>query len=239
VRTKLVIAVSLIAILSVSVLAIYFIGFTGQAPAEVTPPAQTPRLPGVQWGDTFTYMSESHWFSDNATAFAPLWAVEYNVTADYKVYASLVEGVNATATYVWNFANQTEVAYLVTQDIRSGQSYYQSFNIPPLEIFTGANITQGELLHPTGNDTITVNQTISRNYPSGARETNIIEITRPIHDSSTDYTTTGMSTTTYYVDKAAGVIVEQESKVEHYANPNESMSIVWKLTATNLFSISD
>lgn len=194
--------------------------------------------PGVSEGEYFNYNVVTHWSTDNASATVPVGLQEFNDTTHYKVEISFVSGVNATATYVWDFANGTETPFLLTQDVESGQSYYQSYNVPPLEILVGANITAGELLHPTGNDTFTVNQTITRNYASGARPTNLIETSFPIQNNATDNTTVGTSTTKFYIDKATGVIVEQESQITHFADPAETASIMWTLEATNAWNAS-
>jgi hypothetical protein len=222
-NTRLATAISLSIILCV--------GFVGQAFAQVI-------VPGVVPNDTFRYEVKTHFSSDNTSATVPAGLIDYNNTSQFKVVISSVSGVNATATYIWDFVNGTEIPFLLTQDVFSGLSYYKSFSVPPIEILVGANIVSGGLLHPGGNDTITVNQTISRNYASGERETNVIEFTDPIVNSETDNTTVGMSTDTYYIDKATGVLVEQDSKIEHYVNPAESQSLVWKLKETNSWNAS-
>jgi hypothetical protein len=222
-NTQLAIAISLSIILC--------IGFVGQVFAQVI-------VPGVKPSDTFSYEVKTYFSSDNASATVPAGLIDYNNTSQFKVVISSVSGVNATATYIWDFVNGTEIPFLLTQDVFSGLSYYKSFSVPPIEILVGANIVSGALLHPSGNDTITVNQTISRNYAGGDRETNLIEFTQPIVNSETDNTTVGMSTDTYYIDKATGVMVEQDSKIEHYLNPTESQSLVWKLKETNSWNAS-
>jgi hypothetical protein len=218
--------------ITVTLLAILCVGLMGQAFAQT-------RAPGVSRGDTFTYKVTSHWSTENATEPEPVGLTDVNNTASYKVQISDVSGVNATATYTWELKNGTQFAFLLTQDVESGQSYYHSYNAPPLEILVGANIQAGELLHPTGDDTYTVNQTISRNYADGARDTNLIEITFPIQNNETDTTIVGSSTTRFYIDKATGVIVEQDTEIEHTTTPKESLSIVWELTDTNLWNAAE
>jgi hypothetical protein len=222
-NTKLAFALSFTAVLC--------IGFIGQAFAITY-------FPGVKSGDTFSYDLKTYWSTDNASATVPNVVKESNNTAQLKVTISLVSDVNATATYVWDFTNGTEIAYLLTQDVNSGLSYYSSYAAPPIEIVVGANISMGHILHPNGTDFITVNQTISRNYASGARDINVIQFINPIVNSATDNTTVGISTDTYYIDKATGVIVEQNSKIEHTANPAETQSFTWTLKQTNVWDAS-
>ena len=168
----------------------------------------------------------------------PVGLEEANLTAQYKVSFSSVSGVNATATYLWDFNNGTQLPFLIAQDVESGQSYYLSYMAPPFEIAVAANLNQGDLLHPTGNDTVTINQTISRNYASGSRDTNVIELSYPIQNNETDTTIVGSSNTTFYIDKATGIIVEQDSTVQHTTNPAETVSVVWKLKETNVWDAS-
>ena len=222
-NTKLAFALSLTAVLC--------IGFIGQAFAITY-------FPGVKSGDTFSYDLKTYWSSDNASATVPVGVKDSNNTSQLKVEISIVSDVNATATYLWDFTNGTEVPYLLTQDVDSGLSYYSSYAVPPIEILVGANISSGHILHPNGTDLITVNQTISRNYASGARDTNVIQFTHPIVNNETDNTTVGLSTDTYYIDKVTGVIVEQNSKIEHTANPAETQSLTWTLKQTNVWDAS-
>ncbi len=217
--------------ITVTLLAVLCVGLMGQVSAQT-------RVPGVARGDQFTYSVTSHWSTENATEPEPAGLADVNSTASYTVQISDVTGVNATATYTWNLDNGTQYAFLLTQDVESGQSYYHSFNAPPLEILVGANITAGDLLHPAGNDTYAVNETITRNYPSGDRDTNLIEIILPIQNNETDTTIVGTSTTRFYIDKATGVIVEQDTELEHTTDPKETLSIVWTLTETNLWDAS-
>jgi hypothetical protein len=233
-KNGLAIKVILIVIVCLAILLVALFAFQWQTPAQT--PAQT-RVTGVKAGDYFIYAAESFYTSDNASMVPPSMVELANATDQYRIDIQGVSEVNVTESYTWSLSNGTEYAYLVTQDVVSGQSYYQSFNVPPLEILTGANITVGSLLHPNGNDTITVNQTISRNYSSGARDTNVIEISRSIIDNSTDNTATGISTTKFYIDKATGVIVREDSEIVHWANPNVSMTLIWFLQGTNAFQV--
>ena len=222
-NTKIAIAVSLLAILS--------IGLVGQIFAQT-------RGPGVKAGDYFIYIASASWKSDNASAPVPAGLDLYNSTSQYKVQLSGVSGVNATATYLWDFTNGTELPYLLTQDVESGQSFYHSYNAPPLEVLVGANLNEGDSLHPTGNDTVTINQTITRAYAGGTRDINFIELVYPIQNNETDTTAVGSTTDRFYIDKATGVIVEQDAIIEHTANPSETLSVSWKLKETNLWDAS-
>ncbi len=193
------------------------------------------RVPGVKTGDEFIYTVYSTWKSDNASAIMPSGLSEYNNTSQFKVQVSVVQGVNATATYTWDFVNGTQMPFLLTQDVESGQSFYHSYIAPPLEIFVGANLNAGDVLHPTGNDTFTINQTISRAYAGGSRDTNVIEVVIPIQQNETDTTVVGSTTDRFYIDKATGVIVEQDAIIQHDENPEEKITVTWTLKETNVW----
>ena len=227
---KLAVTLSLVCLLS--------FGFLGQALAQT-------RVPGINPGDTLTYSIVSHWNSENASATIPSDLIYVNSTSQYKVMVSQVSGSNITATHLWGFKNGTEQPYLLTIDVESAQNYYLGgAYAPPFEGIVGANIGAGELLHPLGNDSITVNQTISRNYAGGPRDTNVVHLSDPIINSTLDSATNstvdvtiGSQNTTYYLDKATGVLVEQNITIESFT-PKESFSIIWTLKETNIWDVS-
>jgi hypothetical protein len=181
---------------------------------------------------------QSTWESDNSSSVVPAGLSDYNLTSQFRVQVSGASGVNVTATYLWDFVNGTELPFLLTQDVESGQSFYHSYTPPPLEIFVGANLNAGDILHPTGNDTFTINQTTTRNYAGGSRETNVIELVIPIQQNETDTTIVGSTTDRFYIDKATGIIVEQNAIIEHNENPAESIAVAWTLKETNLWDAS-
>jgi hypothetical protein len=218
---KLAIVLSLVCIVS--------LGFWGQAFAQT-------RVPGLQPGDTLTYGIVSYLYSENANATIPVDLIDANNTSQYQVIVSGVSGPNITATHVWDFKNGTSIPYLLTIDVESGQSYYTSMTYPPFEGIAGANIDAGQLLHPTGNDTITIKQTISRNYAHGSREINVINLSTQI-TNSTDDTIIGSQNITYYLDKATGALVEQDVTLENYS-PQESISIIWTLKQSSIWDVS-
>jgi hypothetical protein len=228
-NTKLAITISLIALLCAS--------FMGQALAQT-------RIPGVKSQDYLTYSITTHWNSDNATETIPESLIQLNQTTQYKVMIGGISNeVNVTATNTWDFQNGTQYAYLINIDIESGTPYYLSGTAPPFEGIVGVNLNAGDLLHPAGNDTITINQTVTRNYASGERPTNLVELSSPIQNQTTDsnnqtvYVTIGNQNVKYYLDKANGVLVEQETTIESFI-PRETASISWTLKETNLWDAS-
>ena len=186
------------------------------------------RAPGVQAGDHFTYIITAHWSSDYAGATVPNDLLELNSTLWYRVTVSEVSGSNVTTDDVWHFANGTERPAVVVQNVDSGSSYFMTGLIP---IF-GANLTANDLLHPSGDDLWRVNETESRDYASGKRDTNVVTFSYPIEDSANIAIGTSAS---YYFDKATGILVERR---ENSVTSGETVSIILSLKETNLWTVS-
>ncbi|MCW4005528.1 MAG: hypothetical protein NWF04_02865 [Candidatus Bathyarchaeota archaeon] len=198
--------------------------------------AQT-RVPGVSNGDEMVYDVKAYWTSQNSSATVPPELQQMNSTGNFTVKVTIVSAPNVTTTQLWNFVNNTQQPYLVTWDIETGESYY--YVQSPFEGIVGADLTAGDLLHPLGNDTITINQTITRSYADGEREINIVELTAPIVDSeSNDANTIGTRRTAFYLDKVTGVLVEAQDEVEYFDN-EETGSVIWMIKETNLWAVSN
>ena len=163
-------------------------GFVGQAFGQA-------RLAGVKGTDYFAYSITSTWKSDNTNEPLPAGLAQWNQTSQYKVQIDLVQETNVTSTHTWDDKNGTEILYLMTVDIESGTPYFISQNYPPpegVEAIVGANLKPGDLLHPTGHDTITINQTITRNYAGGSRDTNVVNLNSPIQNETIDSATNSL-----------------------------------------------
>ena len=221
-KTKLAITISLMIILSLGVMGQVF--------------AQT-RVAGVGSLDYFIYSITAHWQSNNASEPVPDTLIAWNLTKQYKVSISGIDGTNVTSTQTWDFTNGTETPYLITIDIESGTPYYLSGTQPPFEGIVGANLTAGDLLHPTGTDLVTINQTITRNYASGPRLTNVVDLSGPIQNqTSSGNVTIGSQDVTFYIDKATGVLVEQDTTLQSFTPTVETASVIWNLRSTNVWN---
>jgi hypothetical protein len=206
--------------ITLPLLALLFFGIVGQTLAQT-------RVPGVHQEDYFIYDITSHWSSSNASLTVPPYLLGINDTRWYNVTVSSVQGINVTARTAQHFANGTDDNRLITLDVDSGSIYF----MVGFQGFFDANLVAGDLLRPSGNDTVTINQTISRDYASGKRETNVLTLSYPV----TDYTNSslGTATVTYYIDKATGVLVERKDYAEF---PDQNGSEVWVLKDTNLWA---
>ncbi len=230
-NTKVAVTLALIAVLSVAYLAPVF--------------AQT-RFPGVKPADYYNYSVVTRWTSENASETIPQGLIDLNNTAEYKVQiGGVLDIVNFTATHVWILKDGTQRNYLIEIDVQSGTPYYLTGAQPPLaETGIAGNLNAGDLLHPSGNDSITINKTITRDYASGSRLTNIVELNGPIQNETTDSNnqtvlqTIGYQDITYYLDRETGMIVELNSTVQSFIPINEMASEVWTLTSTNRWDAS-
>ncbi len=213
---KLAITFSLLALLALSII--------GQSFAQT-------RLPGVNQEDFFRYDIYSQWSTSNASLTAPAYLLDINNTRWFNITISSVQGINVTARTAQRFANGTDDNRLVTLDVDSGNMYFMY----GFQGFFDANLTAGDLLRPSGNNTIpiTINQTISRDYASGKRDTNVVSVSYPVTDLSNS--SIGTTTVTYYIDKATGVLVERKDYTE-FADQNGSEN--WILKETNLWAIT-
>jgi hypothetical protein len=210
---------------TITLIALLCAGFAGHALAQT-------RVAGVKANDNFVYSITSSWHADNASEPTPTWLAEYNNTSQYKVQIGLVSGVNVTSTHTWDFKNGTQIPYLITIDIESGTPYYLSGRAPPFEGIVGANINVGSLLHPAGNDSVTINQTTTHNYAAGARDTTIDPVT-----NATVLVPIGNEDVTYSIDKSTGILVEQKTTIESLT-PKQTATITWTLKETNLWDAS-
>jgi hypothetical protein len=220
--------------ITISLLIILCFGVVGQALAQT-------RTPGVKAYDYLVYNITTHWNPSNTSEATPSILVDLNNTKHYNVTITGISGANVTTSQLWDFVNGTQLAYLVVWNLETAESYYMTSQF---EGIVGANLGVGDLLHPSGNDSLTINQTITRNYASGARDTNVVQLSAPIQNSTTDsatnetiYTTIGNEELTFYIDKATGVLVEQRNEINSIT-PVESGSTIWTLKETNLWDVS-
>jgi len=150
------------------------------------------------------------------------------------------------ATHLWYLSNETNPRpYLYTVELVSGTPNDTSGEYPPLlENIVGANLKAGDLLHPSGNDLVTINETINRDYASGSRPTNVVDLNGPITNQTTDVNnntitqTIGYQDVTYYLDQATGVLVMENTTISSIIPEKDTGSIIWTLTSTNVWNAS-
>ncbi len=144
---------------------------------------------GVKVGDTFTYrctLLGTH----NTSLSWDLWVPDRNGSR-WEVTVTNIEGTRVTFQLQILLANSTEELFPSQWvDVYSGGS-----NGPNYMFFVAPNLSTGTQVYPGGANYF-VNDTLTKDYASGARITNHVNFASPL-----DYRDS-------YNDKATGVLVE-------------------------------
>jgi len=189
--------------------------------------AQT-RLPGVFQGNTFSYDVTAFWSSNDPSAVVPADLLEINQTEYYRVTISAVSGAEITTETVWHFTNGTETSSFGTINVETGISTGEFWAI------VAGNLGVNDRLHPSGQNYITVNETVMRDYLGGARETNHLILTLQDSDDTGDF----IEHVDYYFDKQAGMLVQlNDAKV--YSNPTMTITNFWKIKESNVWVVPE
>ena len=186
------------------------------------------RVPGVSVGDTFTFDVTFFWNSSDPNAVVPQEFLEINQTESFRVTISDINGSTVTTLDTWVFKNGTESSSTGLVNVESG------INSGGFWAVVATNLGKDDLLHPAGTDRITVNETIMREYPSGARETNHFIINYQAHDETYGYYTEEGD---YYFDRATGILVELYDR-STFLSANMQCAILWKIKASNVWVVS-
>jgi hypothetical protein len=133
-----------------------------------------------------------------------------------------------TTVDTWVFKNGTEHNSTGLVNVESG---YNSGGFWPV---VAANLGKDDLLHPAGQNGITVNETIIREYPSGAREINHFKLNYQGNDETFGYYT---AESDYYFDRATGMLVELYDR-STFLGANMQSAILWKIKASNVWVVS-
>ena len=187
--------------------------------------------PGVHKGDEATYDIQG--FSDSTDpAIMSEGFYQYNMTEWYKITVTDVSNASITLSTTWRFTNGTELQGSSTVDVESGMVY-------PTGSFWAiyaANLGAGDSVRPLGPDRSTINQTATRQYASGSRDTNRISMDIEYYDSNDP---TGSTTWTEYMnihfDRATGMLVEfRDTNV--FTNPQVTLTTLWTIRETNVWN---
>jgi hypothetical protein len=166
--------------------------------------AQT-RTPGVSAGNTFTYSYTSNWNSNDPNATIPSELVSINQTQSAEVSLTAVSGTNVTETVTTHYKNGTETTNDGWVDVDTGDGNTTT-------LFISADLVPGDPMY-TGSpyNTWTINETVLTTYPSGARDTNHINMTA----TSSSVQGNLSETTNLYYDKTTGALVEFSKAVSN------------------------
>jgi hypothetical protein len=189
--------------------------------------AQT-RIPGVFQGNTFTYDVNAFWSSNDPSAVAPADLLDINKTEYYRVTITAVSGAEITTQSVWHFTNGTETSTVGTINVETGVTNGGFWAI------VAGNLGVNDRLHPSGSNYITVNETGTRDYLGGARETNHLILNLQGSDTGGDY----VEYVDYYFDKITGMLVQlNDAKV--YSSPTMTITTFWKIKDSNVWVVPE
>jgi hypothetical protein len=175
---------------------------------------------GLTGGMTFFYYVSSYCSSTDDSYSVPLDLLVVNQTSCIQVSIS---SVNATSV------DTVTMCYYIdgTADLdRGGTNLYTGVGYGFVGII-GANLTVGDRIHPDGEDTLTILDTATRNYESGARITNHVRIAD--YNPEDGY----KATRDLYFDKATGILVEQVDQVEATIAPYVTTRLTWKIASVS------
>jgi hypothetical protein len=184
-----------------------YLSFAGLAFAQVT-------VAGVSKADKFSYkcvLLGSH----NQSSYWPDWVPERNQSS---WYVTVVDINNSRISYDLEIllVNGTKESFLTQYlDLFSGGSNGQNYLF-----FVPANVNSGVRVYP-GSDTYFVNDTVTRNYASGQRETNHVVFS------------SAAAQWNEYFDRQTGVMVELS---ETSVDGNGTFSL--KLTDSSIWLVS-
>jgi hypothetical protein len=189
---------------------------------------------GLKAGNVFKFSIKgfSEVNDENASASIPARFLELNMTEWYTVTVTSVSGPDVTFNTTWHFINGTENQNIGKVNVLTGVNNGILWAIYP------KNLGLNDLVRPEGTDGAIVNQTESRNYPSGNRETNIMTMQQGFVDA--DDPTLSRSYDDYlyvHFDKAAGMLVElRDMKI--YSDPQVILTLEWQLLDSNVWAVT-
>ena len=164
----------------------------------MTASAQT-RTVGVSVGNKLKYNMSVSWTSNDPNATAPQYIIDQNNTQWMQLEVMAISTFNVTAQMTSHLNNGTEITNGGSIDVNSGSGQ----NFTAFIISAGLGI--GDSLYNSSSfNAMTINETINRPYPSGARATNHINVTVPSGGLS--------QLIDFYWDKSTGALVEGLSK---------------------------
>jgi len=195
--------------------------------------AQTPQVTiGVKENDTFKFQAKYYWNSTNLNDTVPIGFVEQNTTEYLQATIKFVTGNTVTITVLQHFQNGTEVS----RDELTSVGTANQLSV----LLYAANLNKGDDLLPiAGLPYYTVNDTVLRDYPRGARETNKVENEVSAVDVDGDETIDyAYIFSIRYFDKQTGILVEGHFEYGSAINLGETYAYEYKLTESNIWTVS-
>jgi hypothetical protein len=185
-------------------------------------------VPGVSPGNTFTYdFSAFFWNYTNPNAAPPADLVELNKTESIRITITQVSGSMVLMNITSRFENGTETPPSEDfVDIMSGAS------VKAFGLIVSPKLATNNVVYPYGTINFTINDTMTRTYSFGVRET--------AHSSvnTTDVVGTVYAFDDLYFDGETGVMLEWYAEQVQTSSPNEKTAVLWKIKEFDLSTIA-
>jgi hypothetical protein len=191
-----------------------------------------PRIVGVSIGDWFKYGDLSVQLSSNdPNATVPLYLEKMNQTEWISLTVLDVSNTNMTVQFVIHLENGTEETSEGYVDIDTGDG------VNATNWIISADLNENDTVYSSGMFTSwTINETTTRTYPDGARETNHINFTSETNNTgSYEYESINI-----YWDRLTGVFVELSQNTTTQIGENITTILVsYKITDSDVWVIPE
>ncbi len=178
--------------------------------------------PGVSKGDVFCYVMYGHYSSSDPDAVIYVPEFENNNTEWVRLEITGVSGPIVSHVYTLHFKNGTESRIDAQTDITKSAANSEFRGVP----ICATNLGAGDQLLTVQ---LTINETITRSYPSGDREINHVN-----WNSTLDYGDA-------YFDRKTGILIEL-CRAHLFINPNTGEIIkktdIINMRSSNVWTIS-
>lgn len=206
--------------------------------ASVT--ASPTRTVGVNTGDWAKSADfDVTWSSNDPNASKVWYGMDlemYNQTEWMRVEITQVSGTNVTMQSVLHFTNGSDDTSSGWIDVDTGDT------VNATTMIISADLNENDAIYTSGDySDWLINETITRTYPDGVRETNHINITHAFNytmppDIEVDY----FYSMNFYWDRPTGILVEESFEVINQTGEYlTAWSMAFKLTESNVWVIPE
>ena len=182
--------------------------------------------------------------NDTSATFPPSgweWLEEWNQTEWMTSNVTTITGTNITSLVTQHFKNDTEKTRIGWIDINTGNSSQLTNETMDMTfMYISADLEPNDTLYSTGDfSDWKINETITRNYPDSARNTNHLNLT--IKYSYTNGITIDYHhSMNYYWDKSTGILVEWTIQITNHTNQYlTTWSATSKITESNIWTVPE
>jgi hypothetical protein len=187
--------------------------------------AQTS-VPGVSKGNVFYYDFRVFWSSTNQNATVPPESlIELNQTQWLRIEVTDVYVSMVYLNVTFHYENGTEENLPGYVNIDTGESANGN------GLIIAPNLNANDVVYPQGNSSFTINETVTRTYPFGVRETdhfsaNIANSAQFSSDSEN-----------IYYDRQTGALLEWYTVQSPSSDPSQTISLQWVIRESNVLAV--